>query len=80
MRRVKRPPRDNWERKVEEVGLTFHHSRNEDGIPTGWVQRVKSSLRTVGARFSASRLLDDYVRTAYRLRESEQVVGPVATG
>ena len=31
MRRVERPPRDNWEAKVEQAGLTYHHTFSEDG-------------------------------------------------
>ncbi|GAC1340937.1 MAG: glycosyltransferase family 1 protein [Candidatus Dormibacteria bacterium] len=47
-----------------EVAPLFYE-RDADGVPTAWVRRVKASLRTCGPRFSATRMMGDYVRTAY---------------
>jgi glucan phosphorylase len=33
----------------------------------GWVRRVKSSLRTIGPRFSATRMMEEYRSSLYRL-------------
>jgi len=38
------------------------YTRDEAGVPRGWVARMKDSLATVGPRFSANRMLDDYAR------------------
>lgn len=39
--------------------------RDDDGIPHGWVRRIKRSLRTNGPRFSGRRMLRDYVNSGY---------------
>jgi len=39
--------------------------RDERGIPTRWLQRVRASMRTIGPMYSATRMLDDYVRKVY---------------
>ncbi len=49
-----------------EVVPTFH-DRDSEGIPRRWVARVRASLRTAVQRFSASRMLDDYLRSSYRV-------------
>jgi len=50
-----------------EVAPLFY-DRGADGIPHGWVRRIKRSLRTNGPRFSATRMVQDYVDDAYLLR------------
>ena len=50
-----------------EVAPLFY-DRGEDGIPHGWVQRVKRSLMTNGPLFSATRMVEDYIDDAYLLR------------
>jgi starch phosphorylase len=47
-----------------EVIPMFYH-RDADGIPRVWVARIKASLRSIGPRFCATRMLDDYVRKIY---------------
>ena len=41
------------------------YERDADGIPVGWVERVRASLRTLAPRFVATRMVEDYVRTVY---------------
>jgi starch phosphorylase len=50
----------------KEVAPLFYE-RDADGIPRGWVQRMKRSLRTNGPRFSATRMVGDYIDTTYLL-------------
>jgi starch phosphorylase len=50
---------------LEHEVLPLFRDRDDDGIPRGWVRRVKASLRTNGPRFSASRMLRDYERRIY---------------
>ena len=47
--------------------LPEFYERDGNGVPRRWVQRVKGSLRTIGPRFCATRMLDDYVRFVYGL-------------
>jgi len=49
----------------EEVAPAFYQ-RGADGVPAAWLARVKASLKTVGPRFSAARMLRDYVEGPYR--------------
>ena len=48
----------------EVIGLFF--DRDEHGVPRGWVRRMKASLRTVGSRFTATRMMSDYLAGPYR--------------
>jgi starch phosphorylase len=48
----------------EQVVPTFYE-RRRDGIPQRWLQIVKQSIRTVLPRFSARRMVKDYVSGMY---------------
>jgi glycogen phosphorylase len=52
---------------LEEQVVPLFYQRDPDGVPAGWVQRMKASLLTCGPRFSASRMLEDYRAKAYHL-------------
>jgi glycogen phosphorylase len=52
---------------LEREVVPLFHERDVDGVPVGWVRRVKASLRANGPRFVTGRMLDDYLSTAYRL-------------
>jgi len=39
--------------------------RDARGIPSLWLQRVRASMRTLGPRYCATRMLDDYVNQVY---------------
>jgi starch phosphorylase len=41
--------------------------RDADGIPRAWLARVRASLKTVGPRFSATRMVREYVDAVYAL-------------
>jgi starch phosphorylase len=51
---------------LEREVLPLFYSRDDSGIPRGWVRKMKACLRTVCPRFCATRMLDDYVRDVYR--------------
>jgi starch phosphorylase len=48
----------------EQVVPTFYE-RDERDLPTAWVQRIKASLRSLGPRFCAARMLREYVDGPY---------------
>ncbi len=50
---------------MEKEVLPTFYDRDSDGIPRAWVHRVKRSLTTNGPRFSATRMMEDYLRTTY---------------
>jgi starch phosphorylase len=49
----------------EEVLPTFY-ARDERGLPGKWLRMMRASLRSIGPRFSASRMLAEYVDGPYR--------------
>lgn len=51
---------------LEKEVIPLFYDRDDQGIPRGWCQRMKASIRTVAPRFSATRMLDDYVSRVYR--------------
>jgi starch phosphorylase len=66
----------NWDRQDHLDTKSFHevlenncvplfYDRGPDGIPHGWVAMQKRSLRTLGWRFNARRMLLDYTLGCY---------------
>jgi starch phosphorylase len=49
---------------AEEVRPLFC-DRGDDGIPRGWLAMVRASMKTLGPRFGAGRMLGDYVERMY---------------
>jgi starch phosphorylase len=50
---------------ADEV-LPAFYERGEDGVPERWVARMRASLKTLGPRFCASRMLEEYLDGPYR--------------
>ena len=50
---------------LEQQLVPTFYDRDTDGIPRGWLRIVKQSIRTVLPRFSARRMVKDYVREMY---------------
>jgi starch phosphorylase len=50
---------------ADEV-LPAFYERDERGIPVGWIERMRASLRSLGPRFCAGRMLAEYVEGPYR--------------
>ncbi len=48
----------------DEVKPLFF-DRDERGIPSLWLKRVRASMRTLGPNYCATRMLDDYVKQVY---------------
>jgi len=49
---------------AEEV-IPLFYQRDADGLPQEWIQRMTNSIATLAARFSAHRMVIDYVQKAY---------------
>jgi starch phosphorylase len=47
-----------------EVAPTFY-DRDGRGLPLGWVEMMRASIRHVGTQFGARRMLLDYFRDCY---------------
>ena len=48
----------------DELIPLFYH-RDRDGLPRGWIKRMKRTIRTLGWRFSADRMVMDYMLKCY---------------
>jgi len=46
--------------------LPAFYERDERGLPQAWLARVRHSLRTLGPRFCAARMLNEYLEGPYR--------------
>ncbi len=50
---------------LESRVLPLFYQRGADGIPMEWVRRMKHTLRSLVWRYSAARMVQDYMRSAY---------------
>ena len=53
---------------LEKEVIPLFYNRDANGIPRGWVARMKASLKTIGPQFCATRMVDEYVRNIYNAR------------
>ena len=45
--------------------VPLYYDRDVDGLPRAWISRMKRAIRTLGWRFSAGRMVADYVTQSY---------------
>lgn len=50
---------------LEREVVPAFHERDGAGVPRTWVRRIKASLRTVGAGFTTTRMMSEYVQRVY---------------
>ena len=50
---------------MSDVVVPLYYKRDADGLPRAWIARMKQAIRTLGWRFSADRMVKDYVLKAY---------------
>ena len=52
-------------RALREEVIPLYYTRDRDGLPRGWIKRMKRTIRTLGWRFNADRMVMDYTRKCY---------------
>jgi starch phosphorylase len=52
-------------RVLRDQVIPLYYDRDDDGLPRAWTARMKRAIRTLGWRFSAGRMVADYVRESY---------------
>jgi starch phosphorylase len=52
-------------RVLREEVVRLYYDRDRDGLPRDWIARMKRAIRTLGGRFSADRMVMDYVLKCY---------------
>ncbi|MEN6405791.1 MAG: alpha-glucan family phosphorylase [Thermoguttaceae bacterium] len=55
---------DLYRTLCEEV-IPLYYDRDVDGLPRNWIKRMMNSISSLAWRFSADRMVADYVRHAY---------------
>ncbi|MBX3411633.1 MAG: alpha-glucan family phosphorylase [Pirellulales bacterium] len=56
---------DDLYRVLETKIIPLYYDRDIDGLPRGWIKMMMNSISSLAWRFSAHRMVMDYVRSAY---------------
>jgi starch phosphorylase len=51
---------------LEKEVVPLYYRVNEQGVPEGWVQMMKEAMKSLGAQFSARRMVKEYSRKFYQ--------------
>ena len=57
---------------LDEV-IPLYYQRDRDGLPRGWIKRMKRTIRTLGWRFNADRMVMDYTSALLHSRSRRHV-------
>jgi starch phosphorylase len=52
-------------RTLRDEVIPLYYQRDQDGLPRGWIRRMKRTIRTLGWRFNADRMVMDYTLKCY---------------
>ena len=52
-------------RVLNDELIPLYYHRDRDGLPLGWIKRMKRTIRTLGWRFNADRMVMDYTLKCY---------------
>ncbi len=50
---------------LENQIIPLYYERDDEGVPRGWVERMKRTIRTLGWRFNTDRMVIDYTNNCY---------------
>ena len=56
---------DDLYRVLRDQVIPLFYERDLDGLPHGWIERMKRTIRTLGWRFNADRMVMDYTLKYY---------------
>jgi len=56
---------DALHRVLRDEVIPLYYQRDHDGLPRGWIKRMKRTIRTLGWRFNADRMVMDYTLKCY---------------
>jgi starch phosphorylase len=56
---------EDLQRTLREEVIPLYYQRDRDGLPRGWIKRMKRTIRTLGWRFNADRMVMDYTLNCY---------------
>ena len=52
-------------RVLRDEVIPLYYQRDQDGLPRGWIKRMKRTIRTLGWRFNADRMVMNYALHCY---------------
>ena len=52
-------------RVLRDEVIPLFYQRDRDGLPRGWIKRMKRTIRTLGWRFNADRMVMDYTQVLH---------------
>jgi len=52
-------------RVLSEEVIPLYYARDSDNVPRGWVELMKEAIRSAATRFSARRMIKEYVEQLY---------------
>jgi starch phosphorylase len=55
----------NLQEVLRDEVIPLYYQRDRDGLPRAWIKRMKRAIRSMGWRFSADRMVLDYVQKMY---------------
>ena len=61
---------------LEREIVPLYYDRGMDGIPRGWLEIVRHTLRTITPAFSSRRMLKEYIRLMYAPAAAGAEVSP----
>ena len=50
---------------LEQQVVPLYYDRDVDGLPRQWIKRMMNSISSLACRFSAHRMVADYVQSSY---------------
>jgi starch phosphorylase len=50
---------------LENLIVPLYYERDDTGVPRGWIERMKRTIRTLGWRFNTDRMVIDYTNSCY---------------
>src|SRR5450755_651437 len=50
---------------LENLVVPLYYARDDQGVPHGWIERMKRTIRTLGWRFNTDRMVIDYTNNCY---------------
>ena len=56
---------DALHKTLRDEVIPLYYQRDHDGLPRGWIKRMKRTIRTLGWRFNADRMVMDYTLKCY---------------
>lgn len=56
---------DDLYRVLRDEVIPLYYQRDRDGLPREWIKRMKRTIRTLGWRFNADRMVMDYTLKCY---------------